>query len=73
MLADRQLAFFHLASASISSAGIDNKSGMCTALYLVTSQPSHDKETANLGTKSTVNGLLHYSADAKLFLKDSRS
>jgi len=73
MLADRQLAFFHLASASISSAGIYNKSAMCIALCLVTSQPSHDKEIANLGTKSTVNGLLHDSADAKLSLKDSRS
>jgi hypothetical protein len=73
MLADRQLAFFHLASASISSAGIYNKSAMCIALCLVTSQPSHDKGIANLGTKSTVNGLLHYRADEKPFLKDSRS
>jgi hypothetical protein len=47
--ADRQLAFFHLAYASISSADIDNKSGMY-ALYLVTSQPSRQQySTSEIG------------------------
>lgn len=72
MLADRQLAF----SLGISKHFVRRhlyKSAMCIALCLVTSQPSHDKEIANLGTESTVNGLLHYRADAKPFLKDSRS
>jgi hypothetical protein len=71
MLADRHRIFPFSISKHLVGRHQQHKSGMCIASYLVTSQPSHDKEIANLGAKSTVNGLLHYSADAKL--TDSRS